>query len=92
MKDQGYEIPGRVVILEGNKADMGAFRFTHTKKNLMIAVTDMPDFDDRETNEKNVPVNHYSKIKKKGHVYGLTGLYKNNKIAHENIRLSISET
>ena len=81
---------GRVVILEGNKADMGAFRFTYKEKNLMIATTDMPDFDDRETNQKNVPVNHYSNIKKKGHIYGLTGLYKNNKIANENIEISLS--
>ena len=82
-------IPGRVVILEGNKHDMGAFRFTYTKKNLIIATTDMPNFDDRPTDKKDVPENHYSKINKKGHVYGLKGLYKNSKVANENIRFEL---
>lgn len=85
-------MPGRVIILEGNKVDMGAFRFTYTKKNLIIATTDMPDFDDRETNHKNVPVNHYSKIKQKGQVYGVSGLYKNNKIANENIQINMAKS
>lgn len=84
------DAPGRVVILEGNKNDMGAFRFTYTKKNLIIATTDMPNFDDRPTNEKNIPSNHYSKIKKRGQVYGLKGLYRNNKVSHENIRVVLA--
>ena len=58
------QFPGRVVILEGNKHDMGAFRFTYNAKNLILATTDMPDFDDRMTDEKNIPSHHYSKIKR----------------------------
>ena len=81
---------GRFVILEGNKKDMGAFRFTYTDKNLIIATTDMPNFDDRPTDAKDVPENHYSKVKKKGHVYGLKGLYKDNRIAHENIKIDLA--
>jgi hypothetical protein len=87
--EKNLNIPGRIVILEGNKHDMGAFRFTYTKKNLIIATTDMPNFDDRTTDVKNIPKNHYSKIKKRGQVYGLTGLYKNNQVANENIRFDL---
>ena len=80
---------GRVIILDGVKNDMGAFRFTYIEKNLIMATTDMPDFDDRPTDAKNIPSNHYSKVDKKGQVYGTSGLYKNLDIAHENIRIEV---
>lgn len=81
---------GRVVILDGNKEDMGAFRFTHNEKNIIIATTDMPDFDDRPVDNKNVPSNHYSKVKDPGIAYGREGLYRNKNVAHENIRFEIA--
>ena len=80
-------IPGRVVILDGNKADMGAFRFTFTEKNLIVAATDMPDFEDKPTDRKN---HHYSLSSKKGKLYGLRGIYKNSVVAHEKIRFELS--
>ncbi len=80
-------IPGRMVILDGKKDDMGAFRFTYTQKNLILAATDMPDFDDKSTERKN---HHYSKSRKKGAIYGLKGLYKNSVVANENIRFELT--
>lgn len=82
---------GRTVIIKGNKQDMGAFRFTFTEKNLVVATTDMPNFDDRPLSgtKKKIPENHYSKVKKKGQVYGTKGLYKNMRVSHENIRIDI---
>lgn len=81
---------GRAIIIQGNKHDMGAFRFTHTEKNLVVATTDMPNFDDRPlSGKKNIPENHYSNVNKKGQVYGTKGLYKNKIVSHENIRINI---
>ena len=36
-------IPGRSIILQQNKQDMGAHRFTLVERNLLVAATDMPD-------------------------------------------------
>eukprot|EP00548_Thalassiothrix_antarctica_P011567 CAMPEP_0194157460 /NCGR_PEP_ID=MMETSP0152-20130528/72122_1 /TAXON_ID=1049557 /ORGANISM="Thalassiothrix antarctica, Strain L6-D1" /LENGTH=106 /DNA_ID=CAMNT_0038865867 /DNA_START=1 /DNA_END=317 /DNA_ORIENTATION=+ len=65
-------IPGRTVILNQNKNDMGAHRFTWVEKNMIVAVTDMPDYDDRPKN-----IEHYSKTRKKVGIYGLENLYRN---------------
>jgi len=90
------KIPGKVIILEGNKQEMGAFRFTYTKKNLIMASTDMPDFDDRMSSNNagkdgkvHVPDDHYSKTRSKANVYGLKGLYKDLNIANELIRFEL---
>jgi len=75
-----------VVILDGKKEDMGAFRFSFTEKNLILAATDMPDFDDKSTDRKE---HHYSKTRKAGALYGLSGLYRNNVVANEKIRFEL---
>jgi hypothetical protein len=45
--DARFLIPGRTIILQQNKQDMGAHRFTWMERNLMVAVMDMPEYDDR---------------------------------------------
>jgi hypothetical protein len=86
---------------------MGAHRFTLLEKNLLVAATDMPEYDDRnygqkqedddEKQENGAKNNgggggeHYSKTHVKVGVYGLNGLYKAGPIANENIKISISE-
>ena len=59
-------IPGRTVILEQNKNDMGAHRFTWVDRHLIVAATDMPDYDDRPPSKE-----HYSKTHEKAGVYGM---------------------
>lgn len=77
-------IPGRTVILEQNKNDMGAHRFTWTDRHLIIAATDMPDYDDRPPSKE-----HYSKTHEKAGVYGMRKLYTDTRRANEEIRIIV---
>ncbi|KAL3776566.1 hypothetical protein ACHAWO_013227 [Cyclotella atomus] len=79
-------IPGRTVILEQNKNDMGAHRFTWLDRNLIIAATDMPEYDDRPPSKE-----HYSKTHEKAGVYGMRKLYTNSKRANEDIRITVGK-
>lgn len=85
-------IPGRIDFLDENKEDMGAYRFTLRRKNLIVAATDMPGFDDRgklsgSDDNKHAPEDHYSKLRKSGKIYGMSGLYKDNLSANELIKI-----
>jgi hypothetical protein len=82
--DPRFLIPGRTIILNQNKQDMGAHRFTWTERNLMVAATDMPDYDDRPPT-----VVHYSKTHLKFGIYGLTKLYKDSRRANEELRVIV---
>jgi Glycosyltransferase sugar-binding region containing DXD motif len=53
--DPRLAIPGRSILLRQNKADMGSHRFTNADENLIVAVTDMPEYDDRPKS-----IAHYS--------------------------------
>eukprot|EP00547_Thalassionema_nitzschioides_P002042 CAMPEP_0194206944 /NCGR_PEP_ID=MMETSP0156-20130528/5845_1 /TAXON_ID=33649 /ORGANISM="Thalassionema nitzschioides, Strain L26-B" /LENGTH=696 /DNA_ID=CAMNT_0038933603 /DNA_START=137 /DNA_END=2227 /DNA_ORIENTATION=- len=86
--DSKPRIPGRTIILKQNKWDMGAHRFTLLEKNLVVAATDMPDYDDRESLENK---EHYSKTHVKAGIYGLEKLYVDNKKSNEDIRISIND-
>jgi hypothetical protein len=77
-------VPGRSLLLRQNKEDMGSHRFTHANENLIVAVTDMPEYDDRPKS-----IEHYSKSHVKFGVYGLTKLYTDNKRANEVISIRI---
>ena len=77
-------IPGRTIILQQNKQDMGAHRFTWAEENLVVAATDMPDYDDRPPT-----LVHYSKTHSKAGVYGVKKLYADNVKADEKIRLVV---
>ena len=84
--DQRLLIPGRTVILEQNKNDMGAHRFTWADRHLIIASTDMPDYDDRPPSKE-----HYSKTHEKAGVYGMRKLYTDTKRANEEIRIFVEK-
>jgi mannosyltransferase OCH1-like enzyme len=105
-KPNSSHLPGRSVILLQNKQDMGAHRFTLLENNLLVAATDMPEYDDRNYGQKQEDDDekdngaksngggggeHYSKTHVKVGVYGLNGLYKAGPIANENSKISISE-
>ena len=85
--DPRFLIPGRSLLLRQNKEDMGAHRFTNADANLIIAATDMPEYDDRPKS-----IEHYSKSHVKFGVYGLTKLYTNNKRANEEVRVRVKPT
>lgn len=84
--DQRLLVPGRTIILEQNKNDMGAHRFTWADRHLIVAATDMPDYDDRPPTKE-----HYSKTHEKAGVYGLRKLYTDTKRANEEIRIVIGK-
>ena len=82
--------PGKLIFLNQARGDMGAHRFMFLEKNLIIAATDMPSYDDRVTVEDGHGLkDHYSKLRKKADIYGQEGLYKDNKIANEEIRFKL---
>jgi len=86
--DLRHTIPGRSIILKQDKWDMGAHRFTWEEENLVIAATDMPDYDDRDKIEGNA---HYSDTHVKFGVYGLDKLYTDRKIKNEKISISVAK-
>jgi hypothetical protein len=73
-------------LLDAEKHDMGCHRFTLGEKNLIIAATDMPDFDDRTSADGHDEKSHYSKLKKHGRVYGMSGLYTDGLPSNEAIK------
>ena len=83
--DVRHLIPGRTIILNQNKTDMGSHRFTYLEKNLIAATTDMPDFDDRKG------AKHYSDAKQEngGIMFGLKDVYKDLHPAYETIRVVV---
>jgi hypothetical protein len=68
---------------------MGAHRFTLLEKNMVVAATDMPDYDDREHLEDQ---EHYSKTHVKTGIYGLDKLYIDNHKANEVIRIDVDNS
>jgi hypothetical protein len=81
-------IPGRTVILQQNKWDMGAHRFTLLGQNMVVAATDMPDSNDLEG--KGSAKVHYSKTHAATGIYGLEHLYADKQQANEDIRMRVS--
>ncbi|KAL3817503.1 hypothetical protein ACHAXA_007093, partial [Cyclostephanos tholiformis] len=84
-------VPGRTIILRQNKWDMGAHRFTWDENNLVIAATDMPDYDDRKEleGESKEQATHYSKTLDRNSLYGEGKVYVDRNIAHERIVMII---
>lgn len=80
--------PGRTIILDQNKNDMGAHRFTFLDQNIIVAATDMPEYEDRP----NQKTNHYSKTRVQAGVYGLDSLYSNDHNVDEEIRLEFASS
>jgi len=86
-QDLRHSIPGRTIILGQNKTDMGSHRFTWIEKNMIVATTDMPDYDDR------TDVKHYSDSKNdnKRIVFGMKDVYKDLIPANEIIELILKK-
>lgn len=78
-------IPGRTIILGQNKTDMGSHRFTFLDRNIIVASTDMPDYDDRKG------AKHYSDSTKENRqtLFGMKGVFKNLVPANELIKINV---
>ncbi len=78
-------IPGRSILLSQNKEDMGWHRFTWLDKNLVVAGTDMPNYDDRGNQQ------HYSEKKPamKMALFGTKNIYKDFISKKEDIKISM---
>jgi hypothetical protein len=91
--DAAKRIPGRIVLLQQDKWDMGAHRFTLLERNLVVAATDLPDSNDRENLEEDADTEkkheHYSKTHAKTGVYGVEHLYVDRVQAGEDIRIVV---
>jgi len=70
---------GKSYILNQNKRDMGAHRFTWLERNLIVVSTDHPNSADKS--DKSRP--HYSKAKKDVAVFGEEKLYVDMNAANE---------
>lgn len=83
--DDLHLIPGRTIILSQNKSDMGAHRFTFLERNLLVAATDMPEYDDRQD------IKHYSDSKKEKMqpLFGTKDVYRDFVPAHETVSIII---
>jgi hypothetical protein len=81
----GGDIPGRSIILSQNKQDMGWHRFTWLEKNIIVAGTDMPEYDDRADQK------HYSDKPQaiKMALFGTKNVYKDFVSKNEDIKMSI---
>lgn len=88
------EVPGRTVILKQNKWDMGAHRFTWADNNLIVAATDMPDYDDRKDlkGEDKDQAAHYSTTLDRTTLYGYEKVYVDREIAHERVVFQIIQS
>jgi len=89
----GVGIPGRTIILQQNKWDMGAHRFTWVENNLVVAATDMPDYDDRKEleGEDEEQATHYSKTLDRNNLYGEEKVYVDGDIKHERIVMKVQQ-
>ena len=83
-------IPGRSIILQQNKWDMGSHRFTLLGQNMVVAATDMPYSNDLENLA--TTKEHYSKTHAKTGIYGLEHLYADKQQANEDIRIRVEST
>jgi len=79
-------VPGRTVILGQNKEDMGAHLFTWIERNIIVASTDMPDYEDDKKSSK-----HYSDYTKRNSIFGLENIYKDLTPADEMIQLVVKQ-
>ena len=71
-----------------------AHRFTWVENNLVVAATDMPDYDDRKDleGEDEEQAKHYSKTMDRTSLYGEAKVYVDREIAHERIVFKTLQT
>lgn len=84
---------GESLVLRGDKFDMNAFRFTDVDRNLIVASTDMIDLTSTplEAKQDNLrKLAHYSETEAMDDVFGAKGVYIDNLVTNEEIRLEVT--
>lgn len=72
---------------------MNAFRFTDIDRNLIVASTDMIDLTSTPLEAKRENLRqpaHYSETEALDDVFGTKGVYKDNMVTNEKIRLKVT--
>lgn len=87
---------GEALVLRGDKFDMNAFRFTDVDRNLIVASTDMIDLTSNplETTKETAlrkPA-HYSETEVIDDLFGAKGVYVDNMVTNEEIRLAVTHS
>ena len=87
------------LLLIASRADMGALRFSDVDRNLMVASTGMTEISKEpilsveeasKAREKEVSHVHYSKFEHVNDVFGAEGIYVDNLVTNENIKLKLT--
>ena len=89
---------GDVLILVGDKHDLGEFRFSDPERNFIVASTDLQDLDrsrfswETEGTSRGRHANrlHYSNSRKYMRVWGSDGVYVDDEVTDETIHISAS--
>lgn len=80
--------------LQGDKFDMNAFRFTDVARNLIVASTDMIDLTttplEKMKRTKLRKPAHYSETEAMDDLFGAKGVYVDDLVTNEEIRLEVS--
>jgi hypothetical protein len=85
-KETFVNVPGRTVILQQNKKEMGAHRFIHRDLNLVVAATDLPQSeDDFDTARRR----HYRSTRNESMIFGLENVYRDQEQANEDILIKV---
>jgi hypothetical protein len=79
-------IPGRTVILQQSKKEMGAHRFIHRDLDLIVAGTDFPKSEDDPATIKK---RHYRYIRSGSVLFGLNNVYRDQEKANEDILIKV---
>lgn len=84
---------GDSLILRGDKFDMNAFRFTDVDRNIIVASTDMIDLTSTPLASKHKGALrkslHYSEIEAMDDLFGARGVYVDDLVVNEDIRLEV---
>jgi hypothetical protein len=84
---------GDSLVLKGDKFDMNAFRFTDIDRNLIVASTDMIDLTTTPLEARKESIRrpaHYSDTEALDDVFGTKGVYIDNMVTNELIKLEVA--
>lgn len=83
-EDPRFFVPGRSIVLKRDWLDRFPHRFIWEETNIVAAVTNIPNYDDRPET-----VEHYSGTQVEFGVYGLNKVYKDTHRANEEIIMTV---
>jgi hypothetical protein len=85
-KETFVNIPGRTVILQQNKKEMGAHRFIRQDLDLIVAATDLPQSEDDQGTARR---RHYRNSRNESMIFGIENVYRDQEQANEDILIKV---